>query len=86
MLPKGYYFRNYTEGDENAWARLEYEIGDFSSIDEARKYFIDTYCEHLSELKKRCIFAVNDNNKIKDLVLPGKIKRTGRPYHPFIGL
>lgn len=57
MLPKGYYFRNYTEGDENAWARLEYEIGDFSSIDEARKYFIDTYCEHLSELKKKMYFC-----------------------------
>lgn len=78
MLPKGYYFRNYTEGDENAWARLEYEIGDFSSIDEARKYFIDTYCEHLSELKKRCIFAVNDNNKIIGSCIAWKDKKDGQ--------
>ena len=28
-LPEGYHIRHYQAGDEKAWAKLEYEIGDF---------------------------------------------------------
>ena len=64
ILPDGCYFKMYDEGDENHWAKLEYEIGDFSSFEEAEEYFKANYCKHIDELKKRCVFVVNNNGEI----------------------
>ena len=64
ILPDGWYFKMYDEGDENHWAKLEYEIGDFSSFEEAEEYFKANYCKHIDELKKRCVFVVNNNGEI----------------------
>ncbi len=63
-LPYGCYFKMYDEGDEKHWAKLEYEIGDFSSLEEAEEYFKANYCKHIDELKKRCVFVVNNNDEI----------------------
>ena len=59
LLPEGYSFKMYTEGDEKYWANLEYEIGDFSSVEEAEIYFKTNYCNQIDELKKCCVFVVN---------------------------
>ena len=32
ILPQGYHFKNYQTGDEKAWARSEYKIGDFITL------------------------------------------------------
>lgn len=64
ILPKGYHFRNYQVGDEKAWARLEYEIGDFETLDMAEKYFVSQYCQNINDIKKRCIFVLNHQNQI----------------------
>lgn len=61
-LPQGFHFRKFQEGDEKIWAALEYEIGDFASVDEAEQYFLSAYCRNMKELKKRCIFLVNEKN------------------------
>ena len=58
-LPEGYSFKMYDAGDEKYWAKLEYEIGDFSSIEEAEIYFRTNYCNQIRELKKRCVFVVD---------------------------
>lgn len=60
VLPSGYHFRNYRIGDEKAWAKLEYEIGDFASVNEAEEYFISQYCQNTDELKERCIFVIDE--------------------------
>ena len=59
MLPDGCYFKMYDEGDEKHWAKLEYEIGDFLSVEEAEMYFKTNYCNQIDELKKRCVFVVD---------------------------
>ncbi len=65
ILPNGYRFRMYQNGDEDSWSRLEVEIGDFDTIDSAKQYFILTYClSDLLDISKRCVFAVNPENKI----------------------
>lgn len=64
VLPKGYQFRNYQAGDEKAWARLEYEIGDFETLDSAEAYFVSEYCQSINDIKKRCIFVVNQEGQI----------------------
>ena len=58
-LPKGYSFKMYDVGDEKYWAKLEYAIGDFSSVKEAETYFKTNYCNQIDELKKRCGFVVD---------------------------
>ena len=58
-LPDGYSFKMYDEGDEKYWSKLEYEIGDFSSVEEAEMYFKTNYCNQFDELKKRCVFVVD---------------------------
>nr|WP_317361006.1 hypothetical protein [uncultured Blautia sp.] len=39
-LPDGYTFRFYEPGDEKEWAKLEYEIGDFDTMELAEEYFV----------------------------------------------
>ncbi len=58
-LPEGYSFKMYEVGDEKYWAKLEYEIGDFSSVEEAEIYFRTNYCNQIDELKRRCVFVVD---------------------------
>ena len=58
-LPEGYSFKMYEVGDEKHWAKLEYGIGDFSSVEEAEVYFKTNYCNQIDELKKRCVFVVD---------------------------
>ncbi|MBQ7102407.1 MAG: GNAT family N-acetyltransferase [Clostridia bacterium] len=64
MLPDGFCFKMYDDGDEKHWAKLEYEIGDFSSFEKAEEYFKSNYCTHIDELKKRCVFVVNSNGEV----------------------
>lgn len=42
-LPTGFSIVPYSPGCEKAWARLEYAIGDFSSLNEAEEYFVKNY-------------------------------------------
>lgn len=63
-LPPGFSFRMFQKGDEKLWAALEYEIGDFNSLEEAENYFISTYCSNENELRKRCLFVINASNKV----------------------
>lgn len=58
-LPEGYSFKMYDVGDEKYWAKLEYGIGDFSSVEEAEMYFKTNYCNQIDELQKRCVFVVD---------------------------
>ncbi len=58
-LPEGYNFKMYDVGDEKYWAKLEYEIGDFSFVEEAETYFRTNYCNQIDELKNRCVFVVD---------------------------
>ncbi len=64
ILPQGYALRFYRPGDENAWASLHCETGDFADRTEARDYFVKTYCESLTDIRSRCVFAVNPEGKI----------------------
>lgn len=41
-LPKEFKLKKYQIGDENYWAKLETDIGDFNTIESALKYFKNT--------------------------------------------
>ncbi len=64
-LPEGYSFKMYQNGDEDSWAQLELEIGDFDTFNDAKQYFISTYCRSaFLDISKRCVFALNPENEI----------------------
>ena len=64
ILPAGYSFKNYQISDEKAWAKLEYDIGDFASEDEAEKYFLSEYGQNIDDVKERCFFVADEQGQI----------------------
>ena len=58
VLPEGFSIVPYKCGYENAWAALEYSIGDFASLEEAKTYFTATYLQK-PELFSNILFLIN---------------------------
>ena len=59
-LPTGFHFKLFEEGDEYSWADIETSVGEFESTDKACKYFVDNYFTCITELKKRCLFVLDE--------------------------
>lgn len=62
--PEGVRLRGWRPGDEAAWAALEHEIGDFGSPEEARAYFVRTYCGQPDAPGRRCLFAEDGEGRV----------------------
>ena len=63
-LPEGFSVASYKPGYEYDWARLEYNLGDFSSPEEAGDYFRDHYMKDPDLLMDRCRFLLNPRNEV----------------------
>lgn len=59
-LPEGYTIRTYQPGDEDAWADMEYAIGDFPSREAALTLFAERYLA----APERIFFAIAANGEI----------------------
>jgi len=59
MLPAGFSFSFFKEGDECHWARIEASVLEFDNPEKALEYFAKSFLPHIDELKQRCIFALN---------------------------
>ena len=57
-LPDAVFLRGYQPGDEDGWAALHLETGDFDDFEEARDYFFNTYTADEDWLGERSVFAV----------------------------
>ena len=62
-LPDGFSIVSYQDGYEKDWAKLEYAIGDFGSVQEAEDYFTDAYLRN-HEMFSRILFVQNRNKEI----------------------
>ena len=63
VLPDGYSIVSYQPGLEKEWARLEFAIGDFGSLEEAELYFAETYLQN-PYMFSRILFAVDKDNNV----------------------
>lgn len=63
-LPDGYEIRAYRPGDEEGWARIEHEIGDFDTYEEALSYFRENYLADREALEKRMLIAVDEAGRM----------------------
>ncbi len=59
VLPAGFSFRAFQKGDELGWAEIECAVLEFDAKEQAVAYFRKDYLPDLSELEKRCVFIVN---------------------------
>ena len=66
LLPEGFHFEFYKNGDMNDWINIHIESGEFCAIEEGINIFHDFYDSFIHELDKRCIFIVDDitNEKV----------------------
>ena len=62
-LPDGFSIVSYRNGYEKEWAKLEYSIGDFDSLEEAEKYFVETYLQS-TEKNKNILFVLDKMNNV----------------------
>ncbi len=69
LLPEGFVFREYQVGDEYQWAKLETEIQDFDTYENAVKYFRMKYLSNLDELQKRMICVEAPNQEVVGMVI-----------------
>ena len=59
VLPDGFSFRFFQEGDEKHWARIETSVLEFADEASAERYFTRDYLPCLDDLKHRCVFVLN---------------------------
>jgi ribosomal protein S18 acetylase RimI-like enzyme len=59
ILPEGFAFRFFKDGDELNWARIETSVLEFEAEEDARDFFVRNFLIYEDKLKARCIFIVN---------------------------
>ncbi len=64
-LPEGYHFEFYKPIDQLEWIKIHIESGEFTSMTEGGKIFLQFFGHFLDELDKRCVFIVDDSNNEK---------------------
>ncbi|MBO4927393.1 MAG: GNAT family N-acetyltransferase [Clostridiales bacterium] len=62
-LPDGFSIVSYQSGYEKEWAKLEYDIGDFESLEAAERYFVENYLQN-SEQLPNILFLLNREHEI----------------------
>ncbi|HHW32347.1 MAG TPA: GNAT family N-acetyltransferase [Clostridiaceae bacterium] len=68
LLPDGYKFVTFIEGDERHWAEIETSVGEFNNVYEAVNYYRENYLPYTEEVKRRTIFIQNkEGEKIATL-------------------
>jgi ribosomal protein S18 acetylase RimI-like enzyme len=63
ILPEGYYFAFYQEGDEVAWAAIETAVSEFEDEAQALDYFKQKFIPYSDELKQRMLFVTNSSGE-----------------------
>ena len=63
VLPEGFSIVSYEKGFEKEWAKLEYAIGDFDSLEEAEYYFVESYLQN-QMLFSNILFLLSPDNSV----------------------
>ena len=65
VLPEGFFYKMYEDGNQYDWARLESRVNEFDTPEKALTYFENEYSTPYSnELYKRCVFIKNPSGRI----------------------
>lgn len=78
-LPEGYAIRGYQPGDEDMWAALAYEAGDFDACSAARGYFVDKYLADMQRAAEKVFFLECEGKGVVGSVICWEDMRQGAP-------
>jgi RimJ/RimL family protein N-acetyltransferase len=73
-LSKGFSIVPYRIGDEHSWAELEYSVGDFESVDDAKDFFVNTYLKN-QKSTNNIFFLLNEEKKVAGSCIASRDKR-----------
>ena len=59
-LPTGYTYKNFTDGDEKHWVKLECEVDEFHCEEDAYAYFNRVFKPYPEQLKERMYFILDE--------------------------
>lgn len=66
-LPPGFSYHMYTPGDAAHWSRVETEVDEFDTQDQAMALFSREFLPHEAELPRRMVFILDaDGNAVAD--------------------
>lgn len=60
-LPPGFRMRQFEEGDEHHWARIETSVNEFENEEAALEHFDKEFGSYRDDMTKRCMFIENSN-------------------------
>jgi len=62
-LPEGFKYSFYENGDETAWAKIEFSVDEFDSEFAALMLFKEDFVPYKDELSRRCLFIENEKGE-----------------------
>lgn len=63
-LPDGYHFSAYRPDLDEAWASLQYAVGQTDTLQEAREIFADEFARYPDMLRQRMLFVLKENGEL----------------------
>ncbi len=63
VLPEGFYFKSYQEGDEVVWAAIETAVSEFENEGLALNYFEEKFAPYSKDLRTRLLFVVDSSGE-----------------------
>lgn len=79
-LPQGYALRAYQPGDEAAWARMEYAVGDFESESAALAYFTQHFLCDRAALGQRMTLAIDPEGRVVGSCFAWRNEKAEKPF------
>ncbi|WP_312116542.1 GNAT family N-acetyltransferase [Brevibacillus reuszeri] len=62
-LPSGYTYAWFEPGNEKKWAEIETSVGEFTTVEQAHRYFCEHYLRYVDEVKRRVLFILNPDGE-----------------------
>ena len=63
VLPEGFYFKSYQEGDEVGWAAIETAVSEFENEGLALNYFEEKFAPYSKDLRTRLLFVLDSSGE-----------------------
>lgn len=83
LLPEGFSFALYQDGDARAWGEIEASVLEFEHARAAKAYFMKHYVPYDSEVRRRTLFVQREDGK-KVGTFTAWWNYNGKRRHPFM--
>lgn len=64
VLPEGYRFKMFKDGDQKYWANIETRVDEFKTEEEAHERFNREFGNKIHEMEERCLFIETEEGEV----------------------